>query len=315
MSGITLAIHGGAGNVECGKLDPAYEAACRKALTATLIAGYEILQRGGSALDAVELAVAMLEDYEEFNAGRGSVLTTAGNVEMDAAIMDGCGRRAGAVAGVHHIKNPIHAARTVMEHSPHVLLIGEGAEKFAREQGVQIVTADYFITDRRRTQLERARSGAYVSLDHENNKDSESNKHGTVGAVACDAKGHLAAATSTGGMTNKLPGRVGDSPLIGAGTWADNASCAISATGHGESFIRTVFAHEIGALMRYKNCDLHTACKNALEQVQAMGFDGGCIAVDAIGNVALPFNTTAMYRGMINCHGQTHVAIFGDEFC
>jgi isoaspartyl peptidase/L-asparaginase-like protein (Ntn-hydrolase superfamily) len=307
LTRIALAIHGGAGNVQRDTLDSIHAAACRAALTATLAAGYEILQHGGSAVDAVELAVKMLEDYEEFNAGRGSVLTAAGGVEMDAAIMDGSGRRAGAVAGVRCIKNPVCAARAVMEHSPHLLLIGEGAENYARAQGIEFASTAYFITSRRRALLEQANADAYMGLDHEDDK------HGTVGAVACDTQGHIAAATSTGGMINKLAGRVGDSPLIGAGTWADNTTCAVSATGHGESFIRTAFAHEVDALMRYKNFDLHTACKNALDQVLALGFDGGCIAVDAAGNVVLPFNTTAMHRGAVGSDGNLCIAIFADE--
>lgn len=307
MNDIILAIHGGAGAIERGRLDPAYEIACRQALTAILMVAYQALKAGGSALDAVESAVSLLEDCEQFNAGRGSVLNAAGAVEMDAAIMNGCSRAAGAVAGVRCIKNPVRAARAVMEQSPHVLLIGEGAETFARTRGVASADADYFITARRRQQLERARAGDYVGLDH------DQDKHGTVGAVARDAKGQLAAATSTGGMANKLPGRVGDSALIGAGVWADNATCAVSTTGHGESFIRIAFAHEVDALLRYAGLGLRTACGRALEQIRRTGFSGGCIAVDAAGLVALPFNTQGMYRGWINADGKARVAVFADE--
>lgn len=307
MSGIILAIHGGAGAIERGRRDPACEEACREALRATLVAAYQVLRWGGSALDAVELAVKRLEDCEEFNAGRGSVLTALGKVEMDAAIMEGASRRAGAVAGVRYIKNPVGAARAVMEHSPHVLLIGEGADAFSRARGVAMADSGYFITPRRREQLARSRTGGHVSLD------PESNKHGTVGAVARDAKGHLAAATSTGGIANKLPGRVGDSALIGAGTWADNMTCAVSATGHGEALMRTAFGHEVDALLRYAGLDLYTACKTALDQVQGLGFGGGCIAVDAAGTVALPFTTQGMYRGWIGADGKPHVATFAEE--
>lgn len=305
MSSIILAVHAGAGRVERDTLDTVRELACRQALANALIVGFTLLQQQRSAVDAVQAAVESLEDFEEFNAGLGSVLNALGRVEMDAAIMEGSGRKAGAVASVLTIKNPIRAARAVMEKSPHAMLVGVGAETFAVAHDVTMVPADYFIVPARREQLAQSKERDEISMDHRG--------LGTVGAVACDAQGQLAAATSTGGMTNKLPGRVGDSAIIGAGIWADNATCAVSATGHGEAFMRTVFAHEVDALMRYAGCDLHTACNKALAQVQHMGYNGGCIAVNSAGNIALCFNTPAMYRGWIGADGMPQAAIFGDE--
>jgi isoaspartyl peptidase/L-asparaginase-like protein (Ntn-hydrolase superfamily) len=275
-----------------------------------LVAGYQALQRGAGSLDAVELAVRLLEDDALFNAGRGSVLTACGTVEMDAAIMDGKNRRAGAVAAVTTIKNPIGAARAVMETSPHVLLAGSGAETFAAEQGLEKADPGYFITPRREEQLRKARMPTALPL---NPKEDQPGAVGTVGAVARDMKGHLAAATSTGGMTNKLPGRVGDSPLIGSGTWADDETCAVSCTGDGELFIRTVFAHEVHTLLRFTDMDLRQACKTALKQLETLGGSGGCIAVDARGNVVLALNTPGMYRAWIGMDGIPYVRIFADE--
>jgi len=307
MSGIVLAIHGGAGVIERDKLDADFEASYRRALADILAAGYEILQRGGASLDAVELAVRLLEDNELFNAGRGSVLTASGTVEMDAAIMDGRNRKAGAVAAVRHVKNPIGAARVVMEKSFHVLLTGSGADAFAADNGLEMADAGYFIIPRRQEQLKKARMLGAVRLDH----DGES--PGTVGAVARDIEGHLAAATSTGGMTNKLSGRVGDTPLIGSGTWADDATCAVSCTGDGEFLIRTVFAHEVDGLVRLTGMELQQACRTALKRLGALGGSGGCIAVDAKGAAVAALNTPGMYRGWIGTDGIPHVRIFADE--
>lgn len=305
MKGIVLAIHGGAGLIEREKLDAAREMSCRKALMDILAAGYQILQRGGASLDAVERTVQLLEDNELFNAGRGSVLTASETVEMDAALMDGRNRRAGAVAAVRRIKNPIKAARAVMEKSSHVLLAGSGADAFAADQGLEMADALYFITPQRHEELRKAHGLIQLGQDGEH--------PGTVGAVARDADGHLAAATSTGGTTNKLPGRVGDTPLIGSGTWADDATCAVSCTGDGELFIRTALAHEVDALVRLAGMDLQEACAGALKRMEELGGSGGCIAVDRTGKVALTSNTPGMYRGWIGLDGTAHVRIFADE--
>ena len=307
MSDVVLAIHGGAGPVKRKRLDAEQEPARRRILVQCLERGRDLLLHGGSALDAVEQTVVFLEQSELFNAGRGSVLTAAGVVEMDAAIMDGRSRAAGAVACVKHLAHPVSVARQVMERTPHVLLVGEGAEAFAHEQGARFVTAESLITPERRAQLEQARGQARVSLDH----DEET--RGTVGAVARDAKGRLAAATSTGGMTNQPPGRVGDSSLIGAGTWADDRSCAVSGTGHGEAFIRSAFAHEVDAGMRLTGLPLAAACERALARIAELDARGGCIAVDRFGHLAMPFSTDAMYRGWLDTDGTPRVAIFADE--
>ncbi len=307
MSGIVLAVHAGAGAIRRERLGAEEEARARSALAAALSAGHALLARGGTALDAVEIAVRALEDAEVFNAGRGSVLTSAGSVQMDAALMDGRTRAAGAVAGVRRLVHPVSAARAVLEYSPHVLLAGDGAEAFARAHGAEVDEPESFITPARRAQLERAREKNRVSLDH------DEDAWGTVGAVSRDADGHLAAATSTGGMTNQLPGRVGDTPLIGASTWADDASCAVSGTGHGEAFIRAAFAHEVDALMRHAQLELDAACQRALARVRALGAGGGCAAVDRAGNAALPFTTPGMYRGSIRADGRPRVAVYADD--
>ena len=301
MSEIALAIHGGAGELDPAALDRRAVSERLQVLERILAKAYAAL-RSASALDVVELAVAEMEDFEGFNAGRGSVLTAAGTVEMDAAIMDGRTRRAGAVANVRCIKNPVRAARIVMEQTEHVLLAGSGAEAFCKSAGVDFAEPAYFITERRRTQLEQVRAGKQQRTD----LDAPS---GTVGAVARDAEGHLAAATSTGGMTDKTPGRIGDTPLIGAGTWADDTTCAVSATGDGEALIRSALAHEIDALLRCTETDLEAACQRALERAAALGGKGGCTAVAANGEIALPFNTSAMYRGWVGKDGRAHVAV------
>jgi isoaspartyl peptidase/L-asparaginase-like protein (Ntn-hydrolase superfamily) len=272
----------------------------RAELTAALHAGYAVLDGGGTSLDAVVAAVIVLEDSPLFNAGRGAVFNAAGRHELDAAVMDGATGRAGAVAGVRRVKNPVLAARAVMERTPHVLLAGPAADRFARAAGLTVVTPGYFSTTARAVALARARASATATA---------ADRHGTVGAVALDRSGNLAAATSTGGFTNKLPGRVGDSPLVGAGTYADNASCAVSGTGSGEHFMRAVLAYDVAARMRYRGETLAEAARGALARVVALGGDGGLIAVDWSGNFAMPFVSEGMYRGSAR-RGRFHVAIY-----
>lgn len=305
-----LAIHGGAGIISPATMTAEREAAFRAGLRAALLAGHSELARGGSAMDAVTHAVMALEDDILFNSGRGAVYTSECRQEMDAAVMAGHSRAAGAVAGVCGPRNPILAARAVMEKSEHVLLIGDGAMRFCREHGIEFADPSYFASERRlealRAELQRRRAGGI------NESDDEA-RHGTVGAVARDAHGNVAAATSTGGMTAKLPGRVGDSPIFGAGTWADNASCAVSATGHGESFIRYAAAHEISARMRLAGQTLAHAASDVVEELGRIGGSGGLVAVDAFGNVALPFNSRGMYRGTIAADGVVRTGIYEGE--
>jgi L-asparaginase / beta-aspartyl-peptidase len=304
---IALAIHGGAGTLSRERIDAELEAQIRAALDAALDAGHVVLQSGGAALDAVEAAVRVLEDSPHFNAGKGAVFTAEGVNELDAAIMEGHSLRAGAVAGLRRTRNPIAAARAVMEHSPHVMLIGEGAEAFAAQRGLEQVDPAYFHTDFRWQQLQqvRQRESALIA-------PAADAYFGTVGAVALDRQGHLAAATSTGGMTNKRWGRVGDAPLIGAGTYAA-ADCAVSATGWGEFFIRLAVAHDICARLRYGGQTLIDAADEVvMRRVPALGGDGGVIALDAKGGIAMPFNTSGMYRGWIAADGSRGVAIFRD---
>ena len=305
-----LVIHGGAGTMRRATMSPQVEASFHAALRAVLAAGHKVLARGGSALDAVTEAVMALEDDPLFNAGRGAVYTSGGSHELDAAVMDGRNRAAGAVAGILGPRNPVLAARAVMERSEHVLLIAEGAMNFLREQDLAWEDPAYFHTDNRwqalQTELERRRSAAVDARD-------DAAKHGTVGAVACDAAGNLAAATSTGGMTGKLPGRVGDCPVFGAGTWADNATCAVSCTGQGEFFIRWAAAHEIASRMRYSGEALATAAATVVAELEAVGGSGGLIAVDNAGNVALPFNSAGMYRGRIGADGMAWTGIYREE--
>jgi beta-aspartyl-peptidase (threonine type) len=292
MSNWTLAIHGGAGTISRAQLTPEKEAACLAGLRAALEAGRAILAAGGSAEEAVIAAVMSLEDCPLFNAGHGSVFTAAGTIEMDAALMRG-DSQAGAVTGVTRIRNPILAAREVMRATPHVLLAGPPADEFAAARGLAMEAPDYFRTAHRRAQLEAAQATQTVALDHDLPA-----RMGTVGAVARDVSGALAAATSTGGMTNKPAGRVGDSPIIGAGTWADGA-VAVSCTGTGEAFLRCAAAHEVSALIRLGGRTLaEAAAEVALRRVPAAGGKGGLIAVDAAGNAALPFGTEGMYRGV-----------------
>ena len=301
-----LAIHGGAGTIRREEMDADREAAYRDGLQLALRRGWEVLQRGGAALDAVEQAVCALEDNPLFNAGRGAVFTHDGRHEMDAAIMSGEDLRAGAVAAVGSIKNPVALARRVMEETEHVLLCASGAEDFARESGCEFAPPEYFFTEFRHEQLLQARREHVVRLDH-----SPGKKFGTVGAVACDARGYLAAATSTGGMTNKRFGRIGDTPLIGAGTYADNRTCAVSCTGHGEFFMRTLAAYDVACLMKYKNLTLDAACAQVVNTtLREMGGEGGLIAVDRAGNIALPFNSEGMYRAWVTTGSEAQIAIY-----
>lgn len=306
---VRLAIHGGAGTISRTGLTPEKETAYRTALDLALQAGTNILSNGGTALDAVAVAVTSLEDCPLFNAGRGSVFNHEGRQEMDAAIMDGRNRQAGAVAGVKLVRNPILLARAVMEKSPHVLLCGEGAEIFGRSVGIEFAPEEYFYDAFRFEQWKKAVAEERIQLDH-----TDERKFGTVGAVALDLYGNLAAATSTGGMTNKKWGRIGDSPVIGAGTWADNGSVAISCTGSGEYFLRAVVAHDIACLMSYRGLSLTESCKIVVhEKLPKLGGDGGLIAVDCLGNLCLPFNTPGMYRAWLTPDGTRHTAIFTEE--
>ncbi|MDX5422388.1 MAG: isoaspartyl peptidase/L-asparaginase [Hymenobacteraceae bacterium] len=321
-SKITLVIHGGAGTITKANMTPEKEKAYKEKLQEALQTGYGVLQKGGSSLDAVEAAVRVMEDSPLFNAGKGAVFTNEGKNELDAAIMDGKTLNAGAIASVTNIRNPISTARAVMEKSEHVMMIGQGAEKFAKEKGQELVDPSYFYTETRYQQLQNIKDKEKTQLDHSGNDGGgtgsnenifiEGQKFGTVGAVALDAYGNLAAATSTGGMTNKRYGRVGDVPIIGAGTYADNNTCAVSATGHGEYFIRSVVAHDIAALMEYKGYSVKKAADEVvMNKLVKRGGEGGVIAVDKNGNVAMPFNSAGMYRGYIK-NGKAEVAIYRD---
>jgi beta-aspartyl-peptidase (threonine type) len=313
-SHVALAVHGGAGTIERSKMTPEREHEYRAGIENALRAGSAILRRGGAALDAVEAAVRVLEDDPHFNAGKGSVFTSVGTNEMDAAIMDGKTRSAGAVAGVQHVRNPIVLARAVMEKSKHVFLIGSGAEEFAKRNGIELVDAKYFFTQDRWDALQKVKAAENGGGSGDKKfiiTDAE--RHGTVGAVARDGSGNLAAATSTGGTTNKLPGRVGDSPVIGAGTFADNNTCAVSCTGDGEFFIRAAVAHEVSALIELSGVSLGKAAETALTKSRKLGGSGGLIAVDKKGNVVLPFNTSGMYRGFLAEDGTFVVDIYRDR--
>jgi len=308
MKNFSLAIHGGAGTLLRGQMTPAKELEYTTALQQALDAGHAVLSKAGSALDAVEASVRMLEDCPLFNAGRGSVFTAEGTHQMDASIMEGSTRNAGAVSLITGIRNPISLARDVMEKSNHVFLAGDGAMHFAKTLGYTLEEPSYFHNDLRHKQWLDLRDSEAFQLDHSDRKDS---KFGTVGAVACDVHGNLAAATSTGGMTNKKWGRVGDSPMIGAGTYANNATCAISCTGSGEYFIRGVVAYDVSCLMEYRGLSLADAASEVIQnRVLQLGGDGGLIAVDAQGNIAMPFNTEGMYRGFVASGGKTGIAIY-----
>jgi len=315
MNKFSIAIHGGAGTLLKGQMTPEKEAAYRKALDKALEHGYRILETGGSAVDAVEASVKSLEDSPLFNAGKGSVFTAVGTHEMDAAIMEGKDLQAGAVTLIAGIKNPIVLARTVMDKSEHVFLAGEGAMQFAESNGFTVEDNEYFYDKLRYEQWQEIKGSDSFQLDHSvhasrqaGKKDS---KFGTVGAVACDQNGNLAAATSTGGMTNKKWGRVGDSPMIGAGNYANNKTCAVSCTGSGEFFIRGVVAYDVSCLMEYKGWSLEQSASEVIDKrILEIGGDGGLIAVDAKGNVAMPFNTEGMYRAFKSSDGIKEISIY-----
>ncbi|HET7436674.1 MAG TPA: isoaspartyl peptidase/L-asparaginase [Thermoanaerobaculia bacterium] len=311
---IMLVIHGGAGTITKASMTAEMEQQYRDKLAEALKTGHAVLAKGGSSVDAVEATIHVLEDSPLFNAGKGAVFTHEGKNELDASIMEGKTKRAGAVAGVTIIRNPISAARAVMEKSPHVMMVGHGAELFATKMGLQIVDPSYFWTERRwkNLQEELVNEGKpQTQLDPP--VHGEPKKFGTVGAVALDRDGNLAAGTSTGGMTNKQYGRVGDSPIIGAGTYAENESCAVSATGHGEFFIRWTVAYDIAALMKYKGLTVQQAADEVInKKLVAVNAEGGVIALDAKGNFAMPFNSEGMYRGWIGEDGEAHVLIYKD---
>ncbi|USD54591.1 isoaspartyl peptidase/L-asparaginase [Vibrio sp. SCSIO 43155] len=308
----SIAIHGGAGTILREQMSDELRQSILADLEAAVKAGHQILATGGEAIDAVVAAVKVLEDSPNFNAGKGSVLTHNEMVEMDASVMDGRHQAAGAVAGVRHIRNPIELARDVMRNSNHVLLVGEGAEKFAFEQGHEYTEQDYFFTDRRYEQLLSMREKGLFALSESRYPDDR--KHGTVGAVALDQQGNLAAATSTGGVTNKKYGRVGDSALIGCGTVAENGVVAVSTTGVGEFFIRKRVAEDVAARMRYLQEDVHTACEHIIQgDLKAMGGEGGLIAIDAKGELHFAMNSSGMYRAGINTQGELTVKIYADE--
>lgn len=323
---ISLAIHGGAGTIRKENITAQQEKAYKDKLREALDAGYAVLEQGGQSQEAVVAAIRIMEESPLFNAGRGAVFTSEGKNELDASIMEGKTGQAGAVAGVSTIKSPILAAQAVMNLSPHVLLSGEGAEQFARLHGLEMVDPSYFFEERRQQQLKRIQErekdkekeesslqpGAVPPYDDTQNLfPFENHKFGTVGAVALDQYGNLAAGTSTGGMTNKRFGRIGDSPIIGAGTYAENASCAVSATGHGEFFIRNVVAYDIAALMKYKNMSVEEAANEVvMKKLVEKGGEGGVIAMDQKGNISMPFNSEGMFRGYIRKKNQAEVFIY-----
>lgn len=310
MKNISIAIHGGAGTLVKGMMTPELEIKYKKALKTALDVGYTLLSNGKSALDAVEEAVKVLEDIPLFNAGKGSVFTAKGTHEMDASIMDGKTLKAGAVSLITGIKNPICLARDIMEKSEHVFLAGEGAMQFAIENHYKIESPDYFYNEFRYQQWQEIKGSTDFQLDHSLKKDS---KFGTVGAVACDKFGNIAAATSTGGMTNKKWGRVGDSPMIGAGTYANNKTCAVSCTGSGEFFIRGIVAYDVSCLIEHKGMTLEQACTEVIHnRILKINGDGGLIAVDSNGNMAMPFNTEGMYRACKSSNGNEKIAIYKD---
>ena len=302
---ISIAIHGGAGTILRSSMTPELQQRYELALQSAMDAGYKILEGGGSAVDAVEVAVTSLEDFPLFNAGKGAVFGHTGLHEMDAAIMDGSSLAAGAVCGIEHVKNPVQVARAVMLHSGHVMLAGKGAEDFARAQHMAMEEDEYFYVEQRYQQWQQALKEDVVQLDHTDKK------FGTVGAVALDRQGNLAAATSTGGLTNKKFGRIGDSPVIGAGTYANNKTCAISCTGVGELFIRSVVAYDISCLIDYKGLSLKAACDEVVhDKLVKIGGEGGLIAIDKDGNIEMPFNSEGMYRACRDSDGRNEVSIY-----
>lgn len=310
MSKFTIAIHGGAGTISKKSMTPEKEAAYLKALKNAIDAGYKVLEKNGEALEAVRVAVIELENNSLFNAGKGSVFTNTGAHEMDASIMEGRNLSAGAVAAVKNIRNPIELAYTVMKKSEHVFLMGSGAEEFAKQNGIAFEPDEYFYSEFRFLQLQKAKKANETALDHDINL-SDDKKFGTVGAVACDANGNLAAATSTGGMTNKQWGRIGDSPIIGAGTYANNKTCAISCTGYGEPFIKAVAPYDVSCLMEYKGLSLEDAMDIVVNgKLMKIDGDGGMIGVDAKGDVAMIFNSVGMYRGFCSSDKRREIAIY-----
>ena len=316
MQKISLAIHGGAGTILKEDMTPELEKAYLQALEGALSAGYAVLEEGGTSANAIKAAIVILEDNMLFNAGRGAVFTKKGVQEMDAAIMDGKDRTAGAVAGVRNVRNPIELAMEVMRNSNHVFLSGKGANDFAIKQGIKLEPDEYFFSQFRYDQWKQLRDSDNYSLDHTHQQLEElmkDKKFGTVGAVACDSNGNIAAATSTGGMTNKKYGRIGDSPIIGAGTYANDKTCAISCTGHGEPFIRAVAAYDVSCLMEYKNMSLAEAMNEVVNiKLPAIDGEGGMIGVDAAGNISLQFNSAGMYRGARSSDGTNFVSIYKD---
>lgn len=307
-----IAIHGGAGTILRSTMTPELQLQYEAGLQNAIDAGYKILEAGGSAVDAIEAAVTSLEDFPLFNAGKGSVFNNKGMQEMDAALMDGKTLAAGAVCGIAHVKNPVQVARAVMEHSGHVMLAGVGAEEFARAQGMAMEEDAYFYTEQRYQQWQQALKDDVVQLDHTVKEEEKTDKKfGTVGAVALDMNGNLAAATSTGGLTNKKFGRIGDSPIIGAGTYANNDTCAISCTGVGELFIRSVVAYDISCLIDYKGLSLKEACDIVVHhKLVKIGGEGGLIALDKHGNIEMPFNSEGMYRACKTSDGRNEVLIY-----
>jgi L-asparaginase / beta-aspartyl-peptidase len=314
MQRYTLTIHGGAGTILKADMTPELEKAYAEGLRIALEAGFAVLEEDGTAVNAVKAALVVLEDNVLFNAGRGSVFTKKGVQEMDAAIMDGFDLSAGAVSGVRSVRNPIELAAEVMRNSNHVFLSGKGANDFAIKQGIKLEPDEYFFSQFRYDQWKAIRDSDNYSLDHTNQDIEElmrDRKFGTIGAAACDKNGNIAAATSTGGMTNKKYGRIGDSPLIGCGTYANNKTCAISCTGHGEIFIRAVAAYDVSCLMEYKNMSLEEAMNHVVnEKLVSLGGEGGMIGVDAKGNFAMLFNSTGMYRAVKTSEDFQHVAIY-----
>ena len=310
-----IVIHGGAGTIKKENMTPEQEVAYRDKLQEALNVGYKILEDGGSSLDAVQKTINVMEDSPLFNAGKGAVFNSLGKNELDASIMDGKTLNTGAVAGVKQIKNPINAARIVMDSTRHVMMAGKGAEDFAKLNGIEFVDDSYFHTEKRYNQLLKAQEREKVTLDHsamviDNKELIDDHKYGTVGAVAIDKNGNIAAATSTGGMTNKKYGRVGDVPLIGAGTYANNSTCGVSATGTGEYFIRTVATHETSNLMQYKNLSLKESLDNVIKQVGDLGGSGGMVALDKDANIAWSFNSAGMYRGYKKSNGENVVKFY-----
>ncbi|MBB6610371.1 isoaspartyl peptidase/L-asparaginase [Pontibacter sp. Tf4] len=310
MSDFSIAIHGGAGTITPASMTPDLEQKYKAALRNALEKGAGILSKGGTALDAVEQAVVVLEDTPLFNAGKGSVFTKHGQHEMDAAIMCGKTLQAGAVAGVQSIRNPIRLAAAIMQYSDHVFMSGHGAEEFARKQNLEFAPEEYFFDMLRYKQWSEVRDSDIFMLDH----TAGDEKFGTVGAVAMDQHGNLAAATSTGGMTNKNYNRIGDTPVIGAGTYANNHTCAVSCTGHGEYFLRAVVAYDVSCLMEYKGYSLQEACQTVvMDKLVRLGGEGGLIAVDRAGNVAMPFNSEGMYRACVTNRSDARIAIYKDK--